>query len=246
LLQAAGIASVVRSCLQSPLHFALREQFWLHFAKDSSHSMQSRWWPGEEDATSGSTSDRQEFSMTDTAFNTPSRHTLRTLVRARKHTVTIAIAVLVYAALSYAILASSGNPPLQFRLDVSPLLHSPWVLKAHVSGALSSFAIGSFLLLGVKGRRVHRIFGYGWVATMSLTAISSFFLVGLNGQNFSFIHAISAWAVIVLPMGVAAARRHDIKSHRKHMTGMFVGGMVVAGLFSFLPGRMMWSIFFGV
>jgi uncharacterized membrane protein len=124
------------------------------------------------------------------------------------------------------------HPPLQFRLDISPLLRSPWVLKAHVTGALASFAIGSFLLLGVKGRRMHRILGYGWVATMSVTAISSFFLVGLNGNNFSFIHAISAWAVIVLPMGVAAARRHDIKA--------------IAGLFSVLPGRMMWSIFFGV
>jgi len=184
--------------------------------------------------------------MTDITLATPSRHPLRTRLRARKHTVIFAIALMIYAALSYAILASSGHPPLQFRLDVSPLLRSPWVLKAHVSGALASFAIGSVLLLGVKGRRMHRVFGYGWVATMSLTAISSFFLVGLNGSNFSFIHAISAWSVIVLPMGVAAARRHDIKSHRKTMTGLFAGGMAVAGIFSFLPGRMMWSIFFGV
>uniref|UniRef100_UPI0030F69C46 DUF2306 domain-containing protein n=1 Tax=Hyphomonas sp. TaxID=87 RepID=UPI0030F69C46 len=176
----------------------------------------------------------------------PSPRPLRTRLKARKHTVIFAIALLVYAALSYATLTSSAHPPLQFRLDISPLLRSPWVLKAHVTGAIASFAIGSFLLLGVKGRRLHRILGYGWVATMSVTAISSFFLVGLNGNNFSVIHAISAWAVIVLPMGVAAARRHDIKAHRKHMTGMFVGGMAIAGLFSFLPGRMMWSIFFGV
>ena len=184
--------------------------------------------------------------MTDLTPATPSLRPLRTRLRDRKHTVIFAIALTVYAALSYAILASSGRPPLQFRLDLSPLLHSPWVLKAHVTGAIASFAIGSFLLLGTKGRRMHRILGYGWVATMSVTAVSSFFLVGLNGNNFSFIHAISAWSVIVLPMGVAAARRHDIKSHRKNMTGLFVGGMAIAGLFSFLPGRMMWSIFFGV
>ena len=29
------------------------------------------------------------------------------------------------------------------------------------------------------------------------------------------------------------------------MTGMFVGGLVVAGLLTFLPGRLMWAIFFG-
>tara|TARA_R110001599_G_scaffold19351_2_gene74148 strand:+ start:10169 stop:10723 length:555 start_codon:yes stop_codon:yes gene_type:complete len=184
--------------------------------------------------------------MTDTTLTAHASRPLRTHIRARQHTLIIAIALMAYAALSYSILASSGNPPLHFRFDVSPLLRSPWVLKAHVFGAVASFGIGSVLLLGVKGRTMHRVLGYGWVATMSLTAISSFFLVGLNGNNFSFIHAISAWSVIVLPMGIAAARRHDIKSHRKHMTGMFVGGMAIAGLFSFLPGRMMWSIFFGV
>lgn len=184
--------------------------------------------------------------MTDLTPATPLPRPLRARLRDRKHTVIFAIALTVYAGLSYAILTSSGHPPLQFRLDISPLLRSPWVLKAHVAGAVASFAIGSVLLLDAKGRRMHRILGYGWVTTMSVTAISSFFLVGLNGNNFSFIHAISAWAVIVLPMGVAAARRHDIKAHRKHMTGMFVGGMAIAGLFSFLPGRMMWSIFFGV
>lgn len=184
--------------------------------------------------------------MTDTALTSPSRNTLRAAVRARPHTVTLAIAVMVYGALSYAILASSGNPPVQFRLDLSPLLRASWVLQAHVLGAVATFAIGTVLLLGVKGRGMHRMLGYGWVGTMSLTAISSFFLIGLNGNSFSFIHALSAWTVIVLPMGVAAARRRDIKSHRKHMTGMFVGGMAIAGLFSFLPGRVMWSIFFGV
>lgn len=184
--------------------------------------------------------------MTDTAFAAPTRNTLRAALRARPHAVTLAIAVTVYGALSYAILASSGNAPFQLRLDLSPLLRSSLVLQAHVLGALASFAIGSALLLGVKGRPMHRMLGYGWVATMSLTALSSFFLIGLNGNNLSFIHALSAWTVIVLPMGVAAARRGDIKSHRKHMTGMFVSGMAIAGLFSSLPGRMMWSIFFGV
>ena len=30
------------------------------------------------------------------------------------------------------------------------------------------------------------------------------------------------------------------------MTSAFVGGLLVAGLFTFLPGRMLWSIFFAV
>ena len=97
----------------------------------------------------------------------------------------------------------------------------------------------------MKGRGLHKRLGYAWVVAMAVTAISSFFLTGLNGNQFSWIHGLSAWTIIGLPMGLAAARRKDIAAHRKQMTGMFTGSMLVAGLFTFLPGRMMWSIFFG-
>ena len=84
------------------------------------------------------------------------------------------------------------------------------------------------------------------MAAMGLTAISSFFITGLNGSHFSWIHGISAWTIIALPMAVAAARRRNIRKHAKGMTNAFVGGLLVAGLFTFLPGRMLWSIFFAV
>ena len=115
-----------------------------------------------------------------------------------------------------------------------------------MAGATLSFAIGCVLLAGVKGRAMHRTLGYVWVAAMAVTAISSFFLQSINPGSFSFIHALSAWTMIVLPMGLAAARRKNIAKHRKEMTGLFMGGLLVAGLFSFLPGRLMWHLFFQV
>jgi uncharacterized membrane protein len=29
------------------------------------------------------------------------------------------------------------------------------------------------------------------------------------------------------------------------MTGMFIGGLIVAGMFTFAPGRLMYQVFFG-
>lgn len=158
----------------------------------------------------------------------------------------VAGAVAGYAFLSQAILAGQGRGAVQLRIDLSPLLEASPVLQAHIAGALLSFAIGAALLLGVKGRTYHRVLGYTWVATMSVTAISSFFLTGLNGDSYSFIHLLSGWTVIVLPMALAAARRRDIAKHRREMTGLFFSGMLIAGLFSFLPGRLMWHLFFTV
>lgn len=149
-----------------------------------------------------------------------------------------------YAWLSQTMLAGQGRGAVQLRVDLSPLLQISPVLQAHIAGALLSFAIGTVLLLGVKGRTFHRVLGYTWVATMFVTAISSLFLTGLNGDSYSFIHLLSGWTIIVLPMGLAAARRRSIAEHRKTMTGLFMGGMLIAGLFTFLPGRMMWHLFF--
>lgn len=155
---------------------------------------------------------------------------------------TVGVALTAYAVISHLILREEG--PVTFRLDLAPLIQSSWVLQAHVAAALVTFAIGCILLAGVKGRAMHRTLGYVWVASMAVTAISSFFLQTINPGSFSFIHALSAWTMIGLPMGLAAVRRRKIAEHRKHMTSMFTGGMLVAGLFSFLPGRLMWHLFF--
>lgn len=166
--------------------------------------------------------------------------------RPGRNTILLLVAPIAYAAISWMILRSAGNPPVRFRIDISPLLEAAPVVQLHVLGAVTAFVVGIILLRGVKGSGLHRKLGYTWVAAMGLTAFSSFFITGLNGHNYSLIHGISAWTVIALPMAVAAARRRDIRKHAKGMTGAFVGGLLIAGLFTFLPGRMLWSIFFAV
>lgn len=181
--------------------------------------------------------------MTTTTAAT-AQNPLRRLRQRHPNKIAGAIALGVYSVLSHMILQGQGA--VRFRVDLAPLLQSPLVLQAHVASALVTFAIGCVLLAGVKGRAMHRVLGYVWVAAMAVTALSSFFLHSINPGGFSIIHALSAWTMIVLPMGLAAARRKKIAEHRKAMTGMFVGGMLVAGLFSFLPGRLMWHLFFAM
>ena len=159
----------------------------------------------------------------------------------------ILIAFAIYAGISWLILSNADISNLRFRIDITPLITSSLALKIHVASALVTFAIGLLLLSGLpKGTKTHKRLGWTWSVFMASTAISSFLLVGLNGGHFSWIHGLSAWTIIVLPFALVAARRHDVKSHAKHMRGMFLGGMIIAGLFSFLPGRTMWYIFFAV
>lgn len=183
--------------------------------------------------------------MTDpSSAQTRPAFSLRRLFRRRPYMLTTASAVAGFLSLWNMILAAQETGPIRLRLDLSPLLNAAPVLQAHVAAALLSFFIGVALLLGVKGRTFHRTLGYVWIVAITVTAVTSLFMTGLNGDSYSFIHLLSGWTLIVLPMGLAAARRHDVARHRKSMTGIFVGGMLIAGLFTFLPGRLMWHVFF--
>ncbi|MBI1360129.1 MAG: hypothetical protein GC155_07580 [Alphaproteobacteria bacterium] len=131
-----------------------------------------------------------------------------------------------------------------FRVDLRPLLNTPAVVRVHVAAAISSFVLGFAIMLQRKGSRLHRKLGWGWSATMATTALSSFFI--LEDGQFVWIHALSAWTILLLPMALVAARAHRRKIHARLMTTLFLGGMIAAGLFTFLPGRLMWRLFFGV
>ena len=158
----------------------------------------------------------------------------------------MALAGLIYALVVRAIFGMINTTNLHFRIDLTPILQAPGIIQMHVLGAVTAFTVGLVLLLAPKGFRLHKTLGWIWVAAMGTTAISSFFITGLNGTAYSPIHALSAWTVIMLPFGIAAIRKRDVKSHSKRLTSMYLGGMGVAGLFSFLPGRLMFSLFFGV
>lgn len=178
----------------------------------------------------------------------PTTHQAKTLKiglpKWSRTTWTLLISVLAYAGLASAILIGNNHVPT-LRLNPHPILESSVFVQIHIAGAVSTMLIGIVLMSARKGFKLHKTLGWTWVATMSVTAISSFFITSFSPVHFSPIHALSAWTMISLPMGIAAVRRRDIAKHRQNMTNMFVGGMLVAGLFSFLPGRVMWLTFFG-
>ena len=80
---------------------------------------------------------------------------------------------------------------------------------------------------------------------MAGVAISSFWISGIKQYgNFSWIHGLSIFVLIMLPLGVPAARRHRVSAHGKTMIELFVGALVIAGLFTLLPGRIMHQVVF--
>jgi len=128
--------------------------------------------------------------------------------------------------------------------DLALITHQSAAVQIHLMAAVVAFLIGSVLLVAPKGILPHRIMGWIWVGLMLVTALSSFFVRELNAGQFSLIHALSGWTAIAAPMLIGLARRKQIKRHRLMAYGLYFGGLVIAGLFTFIPGRLMWQVFF--
>ncbi|MEM6267725.1 MAG: hypothetical protein AAF707_09385, partial [Pseudomonadota bacterium] len=78
--------------------------------------------------------------------------------------------------------------------------------------------------------------------------ISSVFIrtpgAGIAGTGFSFIHIFTVWTLINIPLGVWAVRTGRIRMHRGMMSGLYVG-LLIAGAFTFIPGRLLGNLVFG-
>jgi len=151
------------------------------------------------------------------------------------------LAVFVIAALLIGLPQSMGlHRP---RLDL--LAAQPLKVQIHIGAAILAFCLGLVLFAAPKGTLPHRTLGWIWVVFMTTVAASSLFMTGLNGNAYSWIHLLSGYVLISLPAGVIAARRHKVLVHQRAMTGMFLGAMVIAGAFTFFPGRLMWRVLMG-
>jgi uncharacterized membrane protein len=139
----------------------------------------------------------------------------------------------------------SGLPLRPHAPDWALIADQAPVLQIHIAAATLALAVGVVLLAGIKGNALHRTLGWVWAAAMATVAISSIFIRELNHGAFSLIHLFSGWTIIILPMALYAARRHEVVKHRGRMTGLFVGALLIAGMFTFFPGRLMWRVFLG-
>ena len=120
----------------------------------------------------------------------------------------------------------------------------PGIVWAHILTILVALGLTPVILLSPRGDRRHRVLGRIWAAAMLLTALLSFGIREANG-GFSFIHILSAWVVIQVPLLWYAARTHKVALHRGSVRGMVTGALLIAGFFTFPFGRLLGRWLFG-
>jgi uncharacterized membrane protein len=140
------------------------------------------------------------------------------------------------------VLERDGTPPM----SLAPLLDAAPAIPAHAFAAMAAFALGIVQFAAPKGTLPHRTLGWIWVLLMLSVAISSFWIhqIRLVGP-WSPIHLLSILVLVSVPLAVWKAHHHEVADHRRIMILVFSGALVIAGLFTLLPGRIMHAVVFG-
>jgi uncharacterized membrane protein len=131
-------------------------------------------------------------------------------------------------------------------MSLAPLLTAAPAIPVHAFAAMAAFVLGVVQFAAPKGTLPHRTLGWIWVGLMLSVAVSSFWIhqIRLVGP-WSPIHLLSIFTLITVPLGVWRAHRHQVADHRLIMTLVFSGALLIAGLFTLLPGRIMHAVVFG-
>jgi uncharacterized membrane protein len=133
--------------------------------------------------------------------------------------------------------------PFQRLLEQHPLIF------IHMACAIGALLVGGIVLARRKGTTSHRATGWLWVLLMGTVTITSAFIRDYRLPNLAGltpIHLLTAYVAFGLPRAVWHARHGNISAHRKTMRGIYIGGCIVAGLFTLLPmrflGQQLWSL----
>jgi len=122
------------------------------------------------------------------------------------------------------------------------------LLLVHLYTVVPCFVIGTIMLMMRKGTRLHKRLGKVYMVLMFFTALVTLFMSAEVGPalfgHFGYIHLFTFLTLWTVPTAWIAARRGNIKAHKRKMILLYFGALVIAGGFTFFPGRYLHTLIF--
>ena len=126
------------------------------------------------------------------------------------------------------------------------LLSQSQPIPLHALAAIVAILLGAIQLLSRKGTLIHKALGWVWVLLMLVVSVSSLFIHEINmWGKYSPIHILSLWTIFCLLLAIYFVRIGNIKRHKQTMTVLYLLALILTGLFTLLPGRVMRVVIFG-
>jgi uncharacterized membrane protein len=135
-------------------------------------------------------------------------------------------------------------------VTLEPLLHASPAIQFHVATVVPAVILGTWqIFVSRRGTTLHRVIGYTYLTLMSVTALSTLWIHRLMPDKpfwgFSPIHLLIPLVFYGVYGALRGAWTHRIQLHRRAMIILYATAIVVTGLFTLVPGRIMNAVVFG-
>ncbi len=119
----------------------------------------------------------------------------------------------------------------------------------HLGTIAPAFLMATFMMVTKKGTELHKRIGRIYMVLMLFTAMVTLLMSAQVGprlfNHFGFIHLLSVLVLYCVPSAYWAIKNGNVKRHKWSMIGLYIGGLIVAGGFTLMPGRMLGNVLFG-
>jgi uncharacterized membrane protein len=127
-------------------------------------------------------------------------------------------------------------------LHIYTIDQAPGVIWLHLVATLCAVVLGLLALVRRKGTVAHKWLGRMWVLSMFVAALSSFWIQARG--RLGWIHILSVVVLFSMSYAIYAIRCGNVRGHKNSMMFTFAG-LLVAGIFTLLPYRMLGQWIFG-
>ncbi|NCP07264.1 MAG: DUF2306 domain-containing protein [Flavobacteriales bacterium] len=122
------------------------------------------------------------------------------------------------------------------------------LMFVHLATVFPAFILGTVSLILRKGTPVHVVIGRIYMVLMLFTAFVTLFMSAKVGptlwNHFGWIHLFSFLTIYTVPTAYLAIKNKNVKAHKRKMILLYFGAIIIAGGFTFAPGRYLYSVFF--
>jgi uncharacterized membrane protein len=122
------------------------------------------------------------------------------------------------------------------------------LMFVHLATVFPAFILGTISLLLKKGTTIHVAIGRIYMILMLFTAFITLFMSAKVGptllNHFGWIHLFSFLTIYTVPSAYFAIKNKNVKVHKRKMILLYFGAIIIAGGFTFSPGRYLHSVFF--
>lgn len=119
----------------------------------------------------------------------------------------------------------------------------------HLFTILPCVPLGFYLMLfSSKGGQIHKILGKVYMGLIFFSAFVSLFLEAKVGHqflnHFGWIHLLSVLTLWTVPYSFYSVKKGTISAHKRSMFFLYWTGLLIAGVFTLVPGRYLHEVLF--